>query len=160
MAQNSILDDIEEELGSIRAPRKTREQSERVKSWQPASLLPEPDKQRGYVYRWVRVSARGQNDPSNISAKLREGWEPVRIEEQPQFQMVVDPDSRFKDNIEVGGLLLCKAPKELIDQRNEYFMRKNQDQIMSVDQNFMRESHPKMPLFRERGSRVTFGSGR
>lgn len=157
----NILDDIEEELGATaRAPRKTREQAERPKVWQPASTLPEPDKQRGYVYRWVRVSSLGQADPRNISAKLREGWEPVRIEEQPKFQMLVDPDSRFKDNIEVAGLLLCKAPKELMEQRKEYFARKNQDQMDSVDNNFMRENDPRMPLFKERSSKTSFGSGR
>jgi hypothetical protein len=80
------------------------------KTWQPASTLPEPDKQPGYDYRWVRVSTLNQSDPRNISAKLREGYEPVRIEEQPQFQLFIDPNSRFKDNIEVAGLLLCKVP--------------------------------------------------
>lgn len=160
MTRNTILDDIEEELGTTRAPRKTREQAERVKVWQPAALLPEPDKQRGYVYRWVRVSAGGKHDAPNISSKLREGWEPVRIEEQPKFQMLVDPDSRFKDNIEVAGLLLCKAPKELMEQRKEYFAQKNQAQMESVDSNFMRENDPRMPLFKERSSKTSFGSGR
>jgi len=160
MTRDSILDDIEEELGNTRAPRKTREQAERPKVWQPASTLPEPDKQRGYAYRWVRVSSLGQNDPRNISAKLREGWEPVKIEEQPKFKMLVDPDSRFKDNIEVAGLLLCKAPVELMRQRKEYFAQKNQDQMASVDNNFMRENDPRMPLFKERKSRTSFGSGK
>ena len=124
-----LTDDIEEVLGSTRAPRKTREQVERPKVWQPASTLPEPDKEPGYAYRWVRVATLNEKDPRNISAKLREGWEPVRIEEQPQFRMLVDPDSRFKDNIEVAGLLLCKAPKELMEQRKNYFAGKNQAQM-------------------------------
>lgn len=160
MERDDLMDDIDEVLKTTRAPRKTREQAERVKIWQPAALLPEPDKQRGYVYRWVRVSAGGKNDAPNISAKLREGWEPVRIEEQPKFQMLVDPDSRFKDNIEVAGLLLCKAPKELMEQRKEYFAQKNQAQMESVDNNFMRENDPRMPLFKERSSKTSFGSGR
>jgi hypothetical protein len=63
-------------------------------------LLPEPDKQPGYAYRWIRTSTLNQSDPRNLSAKLREGWEPVRIEEQPQFQLLVDPQSRFNENIE------------------------------------------------------------
>jgi len=151
---------LDDALGSTRAPRKTREQAERPKVWQPASMLPEPDKQAGYAYRWVRVATFGQNDPRNISAKLREGWEPVRIEEQPQFRMFVDADSRFKDNIEVAGLLLCKAPKELMDQRKEFFARKNQDQMDSVDNNFMRENDARMPLFNEKRSTTSFGKSR
>ena len=160
---NDMLENLDEVLGSAkstRAPRQTRAEAERPKVWQPASLLPEPDKEAGYAYRWIRVSAMGKNDASNISSKMREGWEPVRIEEQPKFQMMVDPDSRFKDNIEVAGLLLCKAPKELMAQRKAYFAQKNQAQMESVDNNFMRESDARMPLFREKRSTTSFGKGR
>ena len=48
-----------------------REQAERPKAWQPASALPEPDKQPGYVYRWVRVSTKGEEDAKNVAAKFR-----------------------------------------------------------------------------------------
>ena len=160
MTERGLIEDIDEALASSRAPRKTREQAERPKVWQPASTLPEPDKLPGYVYRWVRVSSLGQNDARNISSKTREGWEPVRIEEQPKFRMMIDPDSRFKDNIEVAGLLLCKAPEELMKQRNSYYAGKNQAQMESVDNNFMRESDSRMPLFREKRSTTSFGSGR
>jgi len=138
----------------------TRELTGRPKQWQPASALPEPDKEPGYDYRWVRISSREQNDPQNISSKLREGWEPVRIEEQPQFKMMVDPNSRFKDNVEVGGLLLCKIPSEFMDQRRKHYNDMNRVQIESVDNNFMRENDPRMPLFRERKSSASFGKGK
>lgn len=156
------MTDILKELDSAssRTPRETRTEAERPKVWQPASSLPEPDKQPGYAYRWIRVSSMGQSDPRNISSKLREGWEPVSIKEQPQFQMMVDPDSRFKDNIEVAGLLLCKAPVELMRQRKEYFANKNQSQMESVDNNFMRENDARMPLFREKRSTTSFGKGK
>jgi len=137
----------------------TRSKTERPKTWQPASTLPEPDKQPGYAYRWIRVSMVGQADASNVSSKLREGWEPVNIEEQPQFKMLVDANSRFKDNIEVAGLLLCKIPEELMDQRREYFAKKNRAQIESVDNNFMRENDPRMPLYSEKKSKTSFGKG-
>jgi len=159
MTDRSILDELDAQISSDRAPRKTREQSERPKVWQPASLLPDPDQQPGYDYRWIRVASAGKADGQNLMAKRREGWEPVRIEEQPQFTGMTDPDSRYKDNIEVGGLLLCKAPTELMRSRKEYFARKNQAQMDSVDNNFMRESDARMPLFREKRSTTSFGSG-
>lgn len=137
-----------------------RSQSERPKHWQPATTLPEPDKAPGYEYRWVRISNLAVADPSNMSSKMREGWEPVRVEEQPKFRMIVDPNSRFKDNIEVGGLLLCKMPVEFVAQRTEHFAKKNRDQIAAVDSNFMRENNPKMPLFTERKSSTSFGKGK
>ena len=160
MTDRELLAELDEQVSSSRAPRKTREQSERPKVWQPASLLPEPDQQPGYVYRWIRVASAGKSDGQNLMSKRREGWEAVRIEEQPQFSDMVDPDSRYKDNIEVGGLLLCKAPKELMDQRKNYFAQKNQAQMDSVDNNFMRESDNRMPLFKEKRSTTSFGSGK
>ena len=160
MTDRELLAELDEQVSSSRAPRKTREQSERPKVWQPASLLPEPDQQPGYVYRWIRVASAGKSDGQNLMSKRREGWEAVRIEEQPQFSDMVDPDSRYKDNIEVGGLLLCKAPKELMDQRKNYFAQKNQAQMDSVDNNFMRESDTRMPLFKEKRSTTSFGSGK
>jgi hypothetical protein len=136
-----------------------REFSERPKQWMPAELLPEPDKQAGYSYRWVRTSTLNTADPRNLSAKLREGWEPVRIEEQPKFQLLVDPNSRFKDNIEIGGLLLCKTPTEFVSQRNAYYAKQSEAQTDAVDNNLMRQSDPRMPLFNERKSTTSFGKG-
>ena len=136
-----------------------REFSERPKQWMPAELLPEPDKQAGYAYRWVRTSTLNTADPRNLSAKLREGWEPVALEEQPKFQLLVDPNSRFKDNIEIGGLLLCKTPVEFVEQRNAYYAKQSQSQTEAVDNNLMRQSDPRMPLFKENKSSTSFGKG-
>jgi hypothetical protein len=148
MAENRLKREIE-----------TRELQERPKQWQQPELLPEPDKEAGFAYRWIRVATLNNADPRNISAKLREGWEPVRIEEQPKFQLLVDPNSRFKDNIEVGGLLLCKTPVELVEQRNAYYQKQTQAQTDSVDNNFMRQSDARMPLFKEGKSSTSFGKG-
>ena len=137
----------------------TREVVERPKQWALPDLLPEPDKEAGFSYRWIRVSTLNSPDPRNLSAKLREGWEPVRIEEQPKFQLLADPNSRFKDNIEIGGLLLCKTPTEFVEQRNTYFAKQSQNQTEAVDNNLMRQSDPRMPLFNERKSTTSFGKG-
>jgi|TARA_R110000868_G_scaffold147781_1_gene369398 hypothetical protein len=137
----------------------TRTMEEKPKQWSPPELLPEPVKMPGYSYRWIRVATLNTADPRNISAKLREGWEPVKIEEQPQFQLLIDPNSRFKDNIEVGGLLLCKTPTEMVDQRNAYYNKQTQAQAEAVDNNLMSQSDPRMPLFRERKSSSSFGKG-
>jgi len=132
-----------------------RSVAERPKQWAPPELLPEPDKQPGFAYRWIRVSTLNSADPRNISAKLREGWEPVKLEEQPRFQLLIDPDSRFKDNVEVGGLLLCKTPMELVEQRNSHYHKQSENQIQSVDNNLMRQNDPRMPLFKESKSSVS-----
>ena len=137
----------------------TRDTDMRPKQWAPAELLPEPDKQPGFGYRWIRVAALDKADPRNLSAKLREGWEPVKVSEQPKFQLLIDPNSRFKDNIEIGGLLLCKTPLEFIEQRTKHYRDQTDAQTTAIDNNFMRENDPRMPLFAERKSSTSFGKG-
>jgi hypothetical protein len=135
----------------------TRDKSERLQQWAPAELLPEPVKIPGYKYHWVRISTLGAADPRNLSAKLREKWEPVPMEEQPEMQLLIDPNSRFKDNIEIGGLLLCKTPEEFVQQRNSFYAKQTDAQAEAVDNNLMRQSDARMPLFSERKSSSSFG---
>jgi len=137
-----------------------RSSKERKKSWQRPETLPEPNKEPGYTYRWIRVALLGQADARNVSSKQREGWEPVLASEQPHLQMLVDPNSRFKDNIEVAGLLLCKMPDEMVEQRREYFAAQTKAQTDSVDNNFMRENDQRMPLFSDKRSTTSFGKGK
>ena len=136
-----------------------RTKAERPKQWAPASLLPEPDKQPGYAYRWIRVSSMNAADPRNLSKALQEGWEAVRAEEQPNLALLIDPGSRYKDNIEVGGLLLCKTPIEFKEQRDAHYQRQTNAQMQSVDNALMRQSDARMPLFNERKSTTSFGKG-
>ena len=136
-----------------------RTTQERPKQWQQAELLPEPDKAPGFAYRWIRVSTLNNADPRNLSAKLREGWEVVSVEEQPKFKLLVDPNSRFKDSIEIGGLLLCKTPSEFVDQRTKHFNDMTRAQAEAVDNNLMRQSDARMPIFNERKSSTSFGKG-
>ena len=137
-----------------------REQASRPKmQWTPPQLLPDPEPEAGYAFRWIRLSTLNSPDPTNISSKLREGWEPVKASTQPKLFAMSTPNSRFPDGVEIGGLLLCKTPVELTEQRNAYYQKQADAQMNSVDNNFMRESNPKMPLFNERRSEVKFGRG-
>lgn len=135
----------------------TREKTARKKSWVRPEVLPSPKPEAGYVYHWVRLSTRGESDPTNVSSKLREGWEPVKASDHPEIVMTGAENDRFKDNIVMGGLMLCKAPVELVNERNEHYSDVAKSQMSSVDNNFMRENDPRMPLFNERKSTVTFG---
>jgi hypothetical protein len=136
----------------------TREDTEvRNKQWEPRSTLPEIKHEAGWAYRWVRVSLVNEADNLNVSSRMREGWEPVKHSEHPEVNLPADPNSRFKDGIEVGGLLLCKMPQEMVDQRNEYFKGKALAQEQAVDNNLMRQNDPRMPLFSDKKSTVTKG---
>ena len=148
MAENRINRDLE-----------TRERTVRKKAWQRPEVLPSPNPEPGYNFHWVRVSTQGQVDATNVSSKLREGWEPVKASDHPEITIVAIEQERFKDNVVIGGLMLCKAPVEMIDERNAYYNEQAQAQMSSVDNNFMRENDPRMPLFNERKTKVTFGKG-
>jgi hypothetical protein len=82
------------------------------------------------------------------------------LSEQPQFEQLVDKNTKFKDNIEIGGLLLCKIPNDFVEQRMAYFAKKSGDQMAAVDNNLMKENDPRMPLFKERRSTTSFGNGK
>jgi len=148
MAENRLARDSE-----------SRETTQRPSRWAQPTGLPTPQPEEGYAFRWVRTALMGQFDPTNTSAKFREGWEPVKAESQPQMHVFADPNSRFKGNIEIGGLLLCKIPREFMDQRAAFYRKASDDQVKALDNNFMQANDPRMPLFSERKTGVTFGRG-
>jgi hypothetical protein len=137
----------------------TRAVTQRPEAWRPPETLPMPEDRPGWKHRYVRISTMGQADPSNISSKLREGYEPCKAEDYPELMMHATVEGRFKGSIEIGGLLLCRIPEEFLKQRADYYDKQNKSQIDSVDNNFLRENDPRMPLFSERKTKVTFGSG-
>ena len=146
------------DAGTRTETRETREASPRaaeVSDYRPPSQLPDPDPIPGYVYRWVRKTTRGQMDEINFGQRRSEGWEPVSPEEQPGLvqKMYGTPGSGL---IEIGGLVLCKAPRERIEARARYFTEKARAAQEAVDRQMMKEQDPRMPILKpERTSRVS-----
>lgn len=137
----------------------TRDDTQRTKQWSPPSLLPEFSKKPGWAYRWIRVSLANESDARNASSKMREGWEPVKHSEYPEIKLTSNPNSQYKDAVEVGGLILCKMPQEMVDQRNQYYKQKAEGQAEAVDNSFLKENDPRMPLFSDKKSTKSFGKG-
>lgn len=134
----------------------SREKS--VRQWVPASMLPDPKPQAGWDFRWVRTSLLGQSDPTNFSGKSREGWEPIRAVDHPELMM----EANKAGNVEIGGLILCKAPKELMAQRTAYYATQAKAQMDTVNNTMMRENDPRMPMFKDHKTEVSrnrFGTG-
>lgn len=147
-------------MADNRTPRETttREHTARKKTWQRPSALPVPEQQDGWKFRWIRTALIGVGDTKNVSSRFREGFEPVLASEHPDLNIIRDIHSRFPDNIEVGGLMLCKIPVEVVDDRNRQLRELNDRQQDAVDNNFMRENDPRMPVLKpERSSRVKTG---
>jgi hypothetical protein len=137
----------------------TRELTKRPAKWAPPQLLPDPKPEPGYAFRWIRIAFQGKDDAKNYSSKMTEGWEPVKASDHPEVRLFGSAQNRFPDSIEVGGLLLCKTPVEFTEQRNAYYNQQAESQMESVDNAFMRENDPRMPLYKERSTKVTFGKG-
>lgn len=145
-----------------RTPRTltSREAEAREEVWKPQGMLPVPEPRDGVHFRWIRTASLGNTDMTNVSRRFREGYVPVKATEFPELKVLSDVDSRFPENIEVGGLLLCSIPAEQADRRTRAQTATAQQQMEAVDRNYMRESDPRMPLLRpERSSRTSFGKG-
>lgn len=145
-----------------RTPRtvETRENGTRQRSWQRQSMLPTPEPRDGLKFRWVRTASLGQADMTNVSRRFREGYVPVKATDFPELKIMSDLDSRFPENVEVGGLLLCSIPADLAEDRTYGQAEDANAQMDAVDRNYLRESDPRMPVLRpERSSRTTFGKG-
>jgi len=137
-----------------------RETYERPKQWAPASALPEIKAIPGWKFRWIRTSMVGQADPTNVSKRMREGWEPVKATDHPELRLYSDQSPTIADAVEVGGLILCKTPEEFVEQRSAHYNRQTQSQTEAVDNSFMKENDARMPLFKDKRSTTSFGSGK
>lgn len=140
--------------------RTPRDNSSREKTaravYVPPSALPDPTPEPGYVYRWIATHVLGEANPTNVSKKMREGWEPVKAEDHPELMLVGNAKT---GNVEIGGLMLCKMAKEQAIARDEYYAQQASDQMNSVDNHFMRNNDPRMPLFSDRKSSTSRGNG-
>ena len=140
-------------------PRSTRESEVREQNmYTPPSVLPDPNPEPGMTYHWVATHVMGVADPTNVSKRLREGWVPVKAADHPECMV----QGNKEGNIEIGGLMLCKMPTELVKKRKAYYDQQAQQQMESVDNSFLKQSDSRMPLFSEKSSSTTrsrFGYG-
>jgi hypothetical protein len=134
---------------------KSRDKSART-VYVPPSNLPDPTPDPDYEFRWVATHVLGQPLANNVSLQMRDGYEPVKAVDHPELALF---GNNASGNVEIGGLMLCKAPKERIQARSEYYNKQAQNQMDSVDNHFMRNNDPRMPLFADRKSSTSRGQG-
>lgn len=140
----------------------TREVQKRPMTWKPSSALPVPRQDSEWVYRWIRKTYFGSDDPTNMSRKMREGWEPVNPNEHKELALFTDPRQRqHAQMVEVGGLILARMPREMAEARRKYYEQITQQQMKSIDERLAAEqTDSRMPIFNERRTKVSnFGRG-
>jgi len=143
-------------MAETRTPRDlvTREKTARA-VYAPPTALPDPTPEPGWKFRWIATAVNGQNYAQNVAMRMREGWVPVKAEDHPELML----PANAAGNVEIGGLMLCKQPAEGVEARNAYYATQAVKQEQSVDNTLMRQSDARMPLFNERKSTTTFGTG-
>ena len=153
-----------EKVNKTSRESETRKSKEAPKVWAPPSSLDAPPAPKGYAHRWIRVTVQGFDDTSNVSKKLREGWEFVSAEqvgkENGSNHYPVFTEGKYQGLVGIGGLVLARIPEEILLQRQAYFDKITQDRMEAVDRELLKEQHPDMPINIDRQSRVTFGGSR
>ena len=83
----------------------------------------------------------------------------VRKEEYPDFEAPTLDSGRYEGVFGVGGLMLARIPKEIVEERSGYFKDMSEDVMQAVDNDLLKETqHHSMAIQKpERQSRVTFG---
>ena len=127
------------------------------KVWTPPSSLDAPPAPDGFKHRWIRAESMGYDDSSNMSAKVRSGFELVRADEYSEVDYPQVQEGKYKGVIGVGGLLLARIPEEIVEARKEYFEQQTKDRNDAIENDLMKEQHPSMPINNDRQTRVTFG---
>ena len=87
---NNTEETVKDEIVVERAPREVDERKDETRpsdDFIPQSLLPTPEPQDGWVFRWVRTQILGESDNINVSGRFREGWEPVLSENHPELKI-------------------------------------------------------------------------
>ena len=146
-------------LNRISRGIESRDKDARRKPWTPPSRLDAPPAPPGYKHRWIRSEVGGKDDRTNISGKLREGYELVRGDEYPDYHIPTVEDGRHAGVISVGGLLLARIPIETLAERSAYYQSRANDQLQAADNELMKaNAHNSMTIQRPtRQSRVSFG---
>ena len=111
----------------------SRSHQKRKVTYTPPSYLdaPKPNVD-GVKYRWLRVSTGGEDDARNIAIRKREGYDFVKKEEHPDFDVPVHESGKYAGVIGVGGLVLARVPEEIAKARTEYFKRQAQGQEIYI----------------------------
>ena len=55
------------------------EKSTVASKWRPTNLLEAPEPRPGFKQRWIATMVLGQETPTNVAKRMREGWQPRDI---------------------------------------------------------------------------------
>ena len=134
------------------------EQSTRVSQWRPSNLLEAPEARPGFKQRWIATMVLGQETPTNVAKRLREGWQPrdpKTVKDAQHFPTI--EHGKFAGCVGIEGMVLCEMPEEMVNERNEYYARMTENLMRSVEQDMHRIEQPGNPITKSFKTEVTRG---
>jgi hypothetical protein len=143
-------------MAENRTPREVEVRAKEVrKSWRPASALPDVNPHPGWRYHWVMTHLMGESQGTNVSQKFREGYEPVKASDHPELEYEKDKNG----NIVVGGLMLCRMPEEMAEERDKFYNQRASTQANAVHSTYLsQQADSRMPLFVENSQKASVGN--
>ena len=125
------------------------EKSKLASKWRPSNLLEAPEPRPGYAQRWVATMVLGQETPTNVAKRLREGWAPrdVKTIKDGQHFPTIE-HGKFAGHIGIEGMVLCEMPQEMLDQRNDYYAQMTENLMRSVENDMNKVESPGQPIQR------------
>jgi len=136
----------------------TRADKAKVSQWRPSNLLEAPEPRPGYKQRWIATMVLGQETPTNVAKRLREGWQPrdpKTVKNAQHFPTI--EHGKFAGYIGIEGMLLCEMPEEMVNERNMYYARMTENLMRSVEQDIHKVEQPGNPISKSFKSEVTRG---
>ena len=125
------------------------EKSTIASKWRPSNLLEAPEPRPGYAQRWVATMVLGQETPTNVAKRLREGWAPrdVKTIKNDQHFPTIE-HGKFAGHIGIEGMVLCEMPQEMLNQRNDYYAQMTENLMRSVENDMNKVESPGQPIQR------------
>ena len=136
----------------------TRAEKAKVSQWRPSNLLEAPAPRPGYKQRWIATMVLGQETPTNVAKRLREGWQPrdpKTVKNAQHFPTI--EHGKFAGYIGIEGMVLCEMPEEMVNERNMYYARMTENLMRSVEQDIHKVEQPGNPIQKSFKTSVTRG---
>ena len=128
--------------------------------WKPPKVLETPPAPAGYHFTWIRTMLGGEEDTTNLSRALQEGYEFATEADMPRdYFAPTIKDARFGQGrtlIGVRDMVLMKITLRKKKQRDAFYASRASDQERRIDQRLAAErARPGDKLFvMERNSRT------
>ncbi len=123
--------------------------------WVLGQSLEAPPPRAGMRQRWIRVSTRGVDDPTNVARKMREGWKPRPVESVPaNFHLPTISNGEWAGCIGIEGSVLMEMPEKMAKKREAFYKQKTETITTGIETDLQSQSNSMMPITQERKSSV------